>query len=245
MGQKYQMQQRVSTYHCLPSALLSPVAVLNWFQEAAQSQCEALGLGFDYMDAKDLGWIVTRYDINFIRYPEYGEDVVVETEPMGLVSFAALRKFWLKNSKGEILIEGMSEWMLYDRTNGKVVRPDSIEEFSQLDSVERARFRLKRQKPLGESAQECPYRIRSIDIDHNRHVNNATYLMWALDSLPFDLIREAKIRRIQIIFKDQAFYGGSVKTRTEAVDEFTYRVDVVDEDRLLTQFLIEFEKPEN
>ncbi len=244
MGIKSTYPHRISTYDCTIHSKFSPVVALNWFQEAAQRQVEDNHIGFDFLDQNGLAWVVTRYDLTFHAYPDYGEEVTVVTESAGVKSFSAFRTFKLMREDGTVLIEGLSEWMLIDRKNGRVTRPDSYEEMLVLGTDAKTRFTWRRLSPVDtEKAVDHAFEIRFQDIDHNEHVNNATYLIWAIESIPRDVLVESNLKSLKIVFKNQAFLEdkGRIHTMRQETAKNTYRIDVMRDDEVLVQLLLEFE----
>ena len=66
-------------------------------------------------------------------------------------------------------------------------------------------------------------------------VNNVKYLVWAIETLPPEIINREEIERVRIIYKDQAFYGGTVTVKAVQTGEFIWRTDITDGDRRLCE----------
>lgn len=239
MGKTYSYSLDIPIYECDPSLGVLPTAPMNYFQQAAQDQCETLGIGPSVLGKKGLAWFLVKYRLFFVRYPHYGERVTVETEPLGINRFAAIRRFDIYDSEGQILVHGDSEWMMMDRKKERILRFENVPELDVLEANNRAEFKLdKMGKP---EAWEAPKRftVRYLDIDNNMHVNHVKYLAWAIECLPLDVIRHEEIASLAITYKRQAFYGNQVDALLGRVDEQTWRVDIVDEDgKILCQIEI-------
>ncbi|MGI6108320.1 MAG: acyl-[acyl-carrier-protein] thioesterase [Eubacteriaceae bacterium] len=236
MGNKFSDKHRIATYDCTPQEALSPVMILNWFQEVAQEHCEAVKLGFSFNASRELAWFVVKYDIAFIKYPCYGQEVILETEAFAFDRFAAQRKFKLYSMDGELLVEADSEWMLLSRENGKVVRLSTVPELEAFGAGTKSDFSLRRLPKLdGDPEQVKQFQIRYLDIDYNGHVNNVKYLAWAIETLPAEVVQDQEIAALKIIYKEQAFYGGNITASAIQTGPFCWRIDINENDRILTQ----------
>ena len=52
--------------------------------------------------------------------------------------------------------------------------------------------------------------VRFDDLDVNRHVNNANYIVWGFEPLDFDFRREHKLKIVDMVFKKEITYGSKV-----------------------------------
>ena len=56
--------------------------------------------------------------------------------------------------------------------------------------------------------------MRRSDLDINRHVNNAIYTDWALETVPPDIAENCRPFEIEIDFRGEALYGDTVVSRS-------------------------------
>ena len=236
LGNKFAETCRTATYDCTFQSKLSPVTALNWFQEIAQLHSEELGLGFSFMEEKGLAWFLVKYDVRFIRYPVYDQRLIIETEAVAFDRFAAHRTFRLLSQTGELMVEADSEWMMLDRDTGRVLRLNTIPELAAYKTAEKSEFKMRRLEKIdGPADQNKEFQVRYLDIDYNGHVNNVKYLVWAIETLPPEIINREEIERVRIIYKNQAFYGGTVTVKAVQTGEFIWRTDITDGDRRLCE----------
>jgi len=73
-------------------------AALNFFQEAAISHAENLGVGREAMARTNQVWILSRMSVVINRRPQYGETVTVRTWPRGGEKLFALRDFDMRDA---------------------------------------------------------------------------------------------------------------------------------------------------
>ncbi|MBN1457073.1 MAG: hypothetical protein JW912_04390, partial [Sedimentisphaerales bacterium] len=56
-------------------------------------------------------------------------------------------------------------------------------------------------------------------IDANDHVNSTAYLMWAIETMPKDILKLYQLTEIEIAFKNETLYGQKVIAKTQITDE--------------------------
>jgi len=56
-------------------------------------------------------------------------------------------------------------------------------------------------------------------LDWNRHVNNAVYIQWALESVPPDLLMSRRPMELEVSYRAEAFYGDEVLSAAQRVPE--------------------------
>jgi acyl-ACP thioesterase len=61
--------------------------------------------------------------------------------------------------------------------------------------------------------------VRLHDLDFNRHVNNSVYAVWAVESVPFEIISSCLPSLINIDYIDESLYGDRVTTYTQNIGE--------------------------
>ena len=57
---------------------------------------------------------------------------------------------------------------------------------------------------------EKTFEVRFDDLDVNRHVNNANYIVWAIEPLDFEFRRSHKLKIVDMMFKKEIAYGHKV-----------------------------------
>ncbi len=189
--------------------------LLNFLQEAARDHAALLKVSiFDLLD-RGLTWILSRYHIRIPRYPSMGDEIEVTTWPSGKKGVFALRDFDVRDGAGRLLLEATSSWLVITLDGKQPVKMDTIfldghilekraveDAFGRLEGPSRADF-------------EAAFRVRRTDIDFNRHVNNVSYIDWAIEGMPEDILRTKRPSEVEIVYKAETLYGDEVLTRVE------------------------------
>ena len=71
---------------------------------------------------------------------------------------------------------------------------------------------------------EHTFEIRFDDLDVNRHVNNANYIVWAFEPLDFEFRKTKKLKTLDMVFKKEITYGHKVLSQIEIKDNQTIHI---------------------
>ncbi|MCP4023205.1 MAG: hypothetical protein GY729_15285 [Desulfobacteraceae bacterium] len=191
--------------------------ILTLFQDLASEHCKILGItGFD-LASKELMWVVSSACVAIKRHPEFAEPLTLETDRSSLKNLYELRSFAIRDGNGLKIICAQGMWVMVKQSNFKPVRlstflPDSLLAINDEQAGE----------ALLDDIQDFKYpdfirhfRIRSQDLDMNRHVNNTVYVQWAMDSLPDDMILNYIPQNAHIRFHKQSFFTERIASKTK------------------------------
>jgi len=196
-----------------------PVHILNWFQHASSTHSSVVGYPVTNLIKKNLTWVITRYHIIIIRYPNWRDKISVSTWRSGERPNFAPREFKVSDNHGNKLIYATSSFKLLDLETKKTVSPkihlpdypvyekrEIEDDFLSLPELQNPDF----QKTLN---------VRRCDLDINSHVNNTLYLEWAIESVPEKIFNDFQICEVEIGFNRQAFYGDKIISMTKKSDK--------------------------
>ena len=195
-------------------------SIINYFGDIAMHQSGKLGVGLDWLIENNLGWVIYKWDINIYRYPTLDEKVIVRTWPLSFRKFYAYRQYDIIDSKGEVIATADSVWFLID-TNRR--RPTKV------SNAMYETYRLTEQdKDIADFGQlEVPnnistekiFNVRYSDIDTNKHVNNAKYVDWCIETVPLEVVLNYTLKNIKVIYEKETKYGDRIKALCEIIDQ--------------------------
>lgn len=196
-------------------SVLKPSALLQFLQDLASDNAESLNFGYSYIIKHNLAWFLLKYRIEFDEYPEGIYDLTIKTEPRGYNKLFAFRDFILLH-KGKIIGKAASTWTLVDLNTKTMANVSNI-----LLSNPYMKLYEKREGDLSYGKIKIPdkfdiekiFEIRYDDLDVNKHVNNANYIVWALEPLDFNYRRDHRLKNIDMMFKKEIKYGAKVKSQ--------------------------------
>ena len=97
-------QYHIRSYEVDRSGCLSIAAAVNFFQESAWRNAEAIGVGFNQLSENNNLWVLSRLSVEMYKYPQWDDTIRLETWPKGMDRLFALRDFRLKSGDGKELL---------------------------------------------------------------------------------------------------------------------------------------------
>jgi acyl-ACP thioesterase len=197
------------------SDLMTLDAVLDFFQEAAISHAENLGVGREAMARTNQLWILSRMSVQVNRRPQYGETITVRTWPRGGEKLFALRDFDIRDAANNPAVQARSCWLIIDMEKRRPLRPQSIMDTIPLNEGQdalsasslaggRLAIGLEERPSLRKAAER---RALYSDVDYNGHVNNVSYIRWIEDAIDPVLLEQARQFRLDINYLNEVIPG--------------------------------------
>lgn len=203
----YSFDSRIRYSEVDSQGKITLTAILDYFQDCSTFHSEDLGVGLSYLAKEKVVWVLSSWQIEVKRYPEFGELVTVGTWPYGFQSFFGYRNFTLESDKGELLAYANSVWVLLDLKKGRPAKlsPKMLEVYQLLPQLpmecELRKILLPQQMEKLES-----FPVHKYHIDTNQHVNNGKYVSMAWEYLP----RGFQIGKMRAEYRKAAVYGDRI-----------------------------------
>ncbi|MCF0222098.1 MAG: acyl-ACP thioesterase [Fibrobacter sp.] len=186
--------------------------LFQFTEEAALADAQRKGYGLWNMLNAGYGCVVTRMKLRFNHTPVLGEELFISTwAKENYKDKVVYKDYMVRDSRGNILVEGTSSWLLVDMKSMKAIPPSQ------------SPFPV----PLLEGREALPEKLdilsmglfpkvvdrqqgRNTDMDINHHVNHCRYVDWVLDALDRSEIKNRGIRSIQMNYIYQVPLGQKV-----------------------------------
>lgn len=211
MGKKYSKEYEVHFYEADYNLDCTMTSIINILADVGTEQSEKLGGGIQYLIDKNMAWVFYQYDVKVNRYPKYGEKLKATTEARGFKKFYAIREYNIYDEAGNKVVEAQAIFFLINMEKRKTMRiPEDQYKIYGLDSDIKDTFKIERLEKLEEVTYKKDFKIRYSDIDFNRHVNNAKYVEWAIESLPLEVVRDFRLENIKVTFEKECTYGEEI-----------------------------------
>ncbi len=192
-------------------------ALFGCFQEAAGHHARDLGVGREHLDTQGCFWVLSRCWMRVRRYPAWGKEFVVRTWPQGVRRLFALRHFRLLDPGGEEFGSGISAWVILDAAKHRPVRPGPFLEHLVLpDEPDVDGDVLEKQPAVAELPELGRLVVPYSDLDVNRHVNNAAYVRWILDSFGEEYHERHQLRSIRIDYLAETLLGETILIQSQS-----------------------------
>jgi len=199
------------------SGRIQPVIFMDYFLESAAEHAALFQVAVTDLFEKGRTWVLSRFHIEFLRYPHWGESVEIKTWPSAKLPLFALRDFEATDEHG-IAARATSSWLIIDLATKRPVRTsEHLENFPQFmrRAVEDDFASLPVLSRV-DIRKEFPVFFFVLDL--NRHVTATAYVHRALESVPEDILFKFRPASIEVNFRAEAFYGDSIVSRVERID---------------------------
>jgi len=214
-----QKKYTVSSFQVDPRGRARLTALANYLQETAYKHADSLQLGYRHLAGNNSAWILSRLRIRVLEYPEWDDELTVETWPRGIEKLFAMRDFRIRNGDGQVVTEASTAWLMVDATSHRPQRisPDFIPIEIRSDSV----FDVSPGKiPVPADLSVCEIRtVKYADLDVVGHVNNVKYVEWCTDAVGPELVMQRGICDFSINFISESRLGEQVEIRCSSLPE--------------------------
>lgn len=192
---------------------------VSWFMDLAGSHADELGCGLDEMKARGLFWLTVRTRLRFYSPARMYHPVHLTTWPEKPGTVRCFRSYRMEEN-GSTLIEGQTEWAVYDFNLSKVVPCAGVfpaELDFRPESAMEGRFaRIAEDFSNGEELGR--YCVSSSDIDMGGHMNNAAYIRAVMGFLPVEELKAVELREAEISFRAQCYEGETLRICRRGTD---------------------------
>ncbi|KAK9804180.1 hypothetical protein WJX73_009384 [Symbiochloris irregularis] len=240
----FQEEHKIRSYECGPDQATTVFTISNLLQEVAGNHGVALwgrtasGFATDpIMVEMDLIFVSTRIQVQMDRYPRWGDRVQIETWFQAEGRLAACRNWLIRDaSTGEMLGRATSSWVMLNTKTRKLSKiPTKMrEKLNYLapnphrDSLDPSLTRKKISEVSLPAEIIGPQQVaRRSDMDMNGHINNVTYLGWALETIPEGMASDYTLHQVEIDFKSECLAGDTVESLGSRLQEETNGEGVV------------------
>ncbi len=200
----YEFDSRVRYSEVDSDQNLTILGLIDYFQDCSTFQSEDLGIGVDYLNEHQLGWVVVSYHVMIERLPRLGEHIRIQTFPYNLKGMFGSRNYAMVDDDGNRIACADSLWVLVNLATGKPPRiPADIGDRYELGSPFTME-KTNRKILLPEDAVcEEPVPVQRYFLDTNHHMNNGKYIMVAQSYLPSDF----PVASFRVEYRNQAHLG--------------------------------------
>ncbi len=192
--------------------------VIDYLQDISCMHSDGIGVGAEVLYERGQAWILNSWQVVVDRYPEYGEEIKVETWAYEFKASMGLRNCAIEDDKGQMIVRANATWALFDFVNKRPVRidRDQIEAYKIEPKLEMP-YSGRKIKIKGEFEQIDRVKVMRSWLDSNSHVNNARYVELAMEYLPDSY----KIEQVRVEYRDMAVYGDIICVEKQMTEDRT------------------------
>jgi len=205
----------------------------NYLLHVASNHAASRGFGYEDMAEKRTAWVLSRLAIEMNQYPKMDEPIRVLTWVEDTKSLFTQRCFEIDDKNGLALGFARSIWAAIDV---ETRRP------TPLDVTRLSQYLCDRPCPIEKTAKiaihdDAPiadtFKVCYSDIDINGHLNSVKYMEHLLDLFDLETFKTKEIRRFEISYIAEAYFGTKLTQHLLQVDENTYNMSISDSEKTI------------
>lgn len=183
--------------------------LLGLLQDMAGEHSEKLGFGYEDCKQKGFFWVLVRQKLTMNRWADWNDVVTIKTWAKPMQGINVIREYELFIGE-EKIGDCSTTWIILDSVSR---RPKKIGN-SDILFAARSDYSLDYSAPKitveGELTAINTFDVRISDLDMNRHVNNAKYTQWILDTIPYEYHDKYTIKAYEMNFLAETFLDDRV-----------------------------------
>lgn len=219
-GKLYKKNHTIGYYECDTTGRISMPMLVNNLLRVSGEQSRELGVDDAFVDKLGLAWIILQYEMHIKRLPRAEEKIVISTQALSYNKLFCYRQFKVEDAGGEEIVSVNSTFALMDTEKRKMARvPEEV--IAPYES-EFSKHLVRTPKPEKIDVTEAAskeYRVRYLDIDGNKHVNNSKYFEWALDVLGYDFLATHIPVYLNVKFEKEVHYGELIQSEFNVTEQ--------------------------
>lgn len=190
----------------------------------------ALNRGFDVakQGEEQYTWVLSRLAIELEDLPRKHEEFSIQTWVEKVYRLFADRNFAILNKEGKAIGYVRSVWAMISMETRKPADLLALHGECITNSIcemecpiaKQGRVKVIQEKPVAE------YLTKYSDIDINGHVNSIKYMEHILDLFSLDVFQEKSLKRFEIAYVAESYYGDTLNFYVEEKNVNEYDVEV-------------------
>lgn len=218
---QYSRKYDIRYYDCNTDLTASVYSIIRLFEDIAIQQSDDLGVGLDYYNTNKVGWMLTRWSVQFKRLPEFREQIKITTIPRAFSGFYANREYAIHDANGEEIITANTLWIFVNLQTRRPTRITQImfDKYAPSERDMQTFTKLAEVKSLEQINNSKQFRIRLGDMDSNGHTNNSHYINWALETVPEDIRNDRTTTKLIVNYLKETGVDDIIKSSVQIIQE--------------------------
>ena len=187
------------------------------------------GFGMATLNEDNYTWVLSRLAIEMDDMPRQYEEFSVQTWVENVYRLFTDRNFAVLDKEGKAIGYARSVWAMINMNTRKPADLLSMHGGSIVDYIcqdklcpidKPSRIKVTATEP------EVSLTAKYSDIDINGHVNSIRYIEHILDLFPLDLYKQQHIRRFEMAYVAESYYGDTLSLYHDDEGEGMYQVEI-------------------
>lgn len=223
MAEKFYKIHTVRLHEIDEQNNLKKIEISRYFQETFALYCKKYSVTAYDVLKQNLMWVLADMHIEFTSdMPFWGEDIRVEiwiSELTKLKIYADFRIF----HNGTEIAKGDSLWFILDITSRRPINPTELLKPMGVTPEcvfgSHEKFNIKQD---GELKFSKIYKVGHSELDFNHHMNNISYAMIAVNTIPHDVLKSLTLKSYKIKFIKECFLDDEISSEFYENGEHSY-----------------------
>ena len=186
------------------------------------------GFGMAELNESNYTWVLSRLAVELEDMPAQYEEFSVDTWVENVYRLFTDRNFAVINKDGKKIGYARSVWAMINLNTRKPADLLTLHGGSIVDYVCDEPCPIEKPSRIKVTTKEPVATITAkySDIDINGHVNSIRYIEHILDLFPIELYKTKHIRRFEMAYVAESYYGDQLSFFQEEVSENEYHIEV-------------------
>lgn len=219
-------------FHCDFSGRLTLGVLGNHLLNCAGFHATDRGFGIATLNEDNYTWVLSRLAIELDDLPRQYQHFTVQTWVENVYRLFTDRNFALLDAQGHTLGYARSVWAMINLSTRKPADLLALHGGSIVDYVCEAPCPIDKPSRIKVSSTQpvATLQAKYSDIDINGHFNSIRYIEHILDLFPLQQFREKRIRRFEMAYVAESYFGDTLHFFKEEEENGTVCVEVRKED---------------
>lgn len=186
------------------------------------------GFGIASLNENDYTWVLSRLAIELEEMPRQYASFSIQTWVENVYRLFTDRNFAIVDQEGRAIGYARSIWAMISLTTRKPADLLTLHGGHITDYI------CAKECPIGKPSRiqvgkdsfVSDYPTKYSDIDINGHVNSIKYIEHILDLFPLEMFREKKIKRFEMAYVAESYYGDILSFYREEVNEDEFHLEI-------------------
>ncbi len=193
---------------------LKPMTMMNFLQDISTIHFETR-TGHVSKEILNGLWVIVEWQIYLDEMPDQVMSLTIKTEPTYFRKFIAYRNYKIEDESGRCIGSGYSKWAYINpETRRQSNLPKILNEIFMVEENADKPDKLIFEAFETHLFEDTHFTSVYSDLDINKHVNNVTYIRWAIDTLGSEFLDYRKLSALKVSFKREVFEGENVRVST-------------------------------
>lgn len=187
------------------------------------------GFGMASLNEDNYTWVLSRLAIELDEMPYQYEEFTIQTWVENIYRLFTDRNFAIINKDGKKIGYARSVWAMINLATRKPADLLALHGGGIVDYVCEESCPIEKPSRIKVDTQEITSTLvaKYSDIDINGHVNSIRYIEHILDLFPLEMYKTKRIRRFEMAYVAESYYGDELSFIKQKVAEGEYHLEVM------------------